>query len=242
MLATRFKVWGWGGAVGQGAMASVRVGVAGVAKKANAGLPYVVASELLCANLARHILLPVPPSFVIQNDDGIPYHVSLNFALAGENLPPADAPAIAAALPSLAWGTVIFDIWVGNSDRHNGNLAFDSAKSALMLFDHSHAFIGGANVNAWLVGNAGQLGIGGHCLAPLVSDVQLISSWIERINAIPEFYIRGLLEECVTVGLPDAEVNGCLQHLLTRRQHLLALIKAHPANFPAVPANQWNNI
>src|SRR5438128_655766 len=138
MPATSYKIWAMGAAVGQGAMASLHVGVAGVAKAANAGEPYAVASELICGYLARAVLLPIPPGFIIENA-GVKHHVSLNFNLAGQALPPANAAAIVANHPSLAWGIVLFDVWVLNGDRHNGNIAYDQPSNRVQIFDHSHA-------------------------------------------------------------------------------------------------------
>src|SRR5262245_35107395 len=112
-----------GGPVGQGAMASVHVGVAGVAKPANPGVPYALAAELICGGLARAVMLPIPPTFFIENN-GTKYHVSLNFNLAGQQLPPANPAALMASHHALAWGIVLFDIWVLNDDRHANNLAF----------------------------------------------------------------------------------------------------------------------
>jgi hypothetical protein len=102
-----------GAPVDSGATQSFHVGVAGVAKGNAAGLPFVVTNELLCGHLARVLLPPVPPGFIIDHN-GTPHYVSLNFNLAGEDLPPADPGAIANARPDLACGIVLFDIWMVN--------------------------------------------------------------------------------------------------------------------------------
>jgi hypothetical protein len=41
---------------------------------------------------------------------------------------------------------ICFDEWIGNADRHKGNLLFDGANRFIMI-DHSHAFFG----NNWSV-------------------------------------------------------------------------------------------
>jgi hypothetical protein len=223
-------------------MQSVHVGVAGVAKKANPGMPHAVATELLCANLARSLLLPVPPSFIVEDGAGVPYHVSLNFALAGQNLPPADTAALVAAHPHLACGIVMFDVWVGNIDRHNGNIAFDQIGNKVNVFDHSHAFASGVDVAAWLNANLGQIGIGGHCLCPHIQDVTPMVDWHARIAGVPEFFIRGAVKEMTTVGLPQPMETPCADHLVHRRGQLINLLKANAAMFPNVPAAQWAQI
>lgn len=233
MIATRFKVWGWGSEVGSGATRPLHVGVAGVAKQSPQERPYAVASELLCGNLARILLLPVPPSFIIENDTGIPHHVSLNFALAGENLPPVNPAAVVAHDNALACGIVLFDIWMGNSDRHAGNLAFDTTTNVVTIFDHSHAFLSDQDAAAWLTRTENNIAIGGHCLAPHVRDVTDFVPWAQKISQVPEYYIRGLVSECVKVGLPAAMVDPCVAHLMTRRNQLLQLIKDNAALFHA---------
>src|SRR5262249_23482686 len=137
MPATRYKIWQIGAAVGDGATHSFHVGVAGIAKGASVDLPYVVANELLCNLLARSIFLPTPPGFIIEHNNQ-PHYVSLNFNLAGHDLPPADAAALVANHPRLACGIVLFDMWVVNDDRHGRNIVFDTASNKVEVFDHSH--------------------------------------------------------------------------------------------------------
>ena len=90
-------------------MAANHVGVAGLAKGANQDQPFAVANELVCGNLAQAIRLPIPPGFIVDWE-GQPYYVSLNFNLAGEDLPPADIVNLVARKADLACGIVLFDI------------------------------------------------------------------------------------------------------------------------------------
>jgi len=243
MPSTRYKVWAWAGPVGAGAMQSVHIAVAGVAKKATAGMPHSVAAELICGNLARSLLLPTPPSFIVEDSVGTPHHVSLNFALSGQNLPPADPSALVAAHHGLACGIVVFDAWIVNPDRHNANLAFDQSTGKVMIFDHSHAFIGASsNVDDWLSTNAGQLGVGGHCLCPHLKDAVPMKAWLDRINAIPEFYVRDVIAESVSVGLPAGTATACSDFLLARRDQLLTLLKRNPGMFPNMPADALSQL
>ena len=138
MPATRYKIWQMGNPVGRGATGSLHVGVAGVAKKGVEGQPFAVANELTCRHLASAILLPVPTGFIIEQE-GVPYYVSLNFNLAGEDLPPVDAVAFARDEATLASGIVLFDIWIVNSDRNTGNLTYRS-NWGRQVFDHGSTF------------------------------------------------------------------------------------------------------
>lgn len=242
MFGTRFKIWGWGGPVGAGAMASVNVAVHGIAKRGNDGLPYTVPSELICANLARAIRLPVPPSLVVEDASGVPFHVSMNFALAGENLPPADAAAAVAHDASLCAGAVLFDLWVCNGDRHAGNLAFDLTQGRMMLFDHSHALFASQDIDGWLAQSRSAFNIGGHCLAAHLQSAADFATWNNRIAMVPEYFIEGLVKDAVEVGLPLDKVKACTEFLLHRRQNLLAILKTGAHAFPQVPAADWNQI
>jgi hypothetical protein len=236
MLETRYRIWAIGPRVGNTATAPIHVGVAGVAKSSTAQLPYVVANELICASLAKVILLPTPPGFLIDHA-GVPHFVSLNFNLAGHDLPPINPQALVQALPSFAAGVVVFDTWIANMDRHPGNLAFDAAQNKAQVFDHSHAFY--AQGRPALENLTNALGIGGHCLAPHVSDVAHIKFWCERLQRVPDYYIDEVVTSAATVGLPTADVSFCQQFLRDRRVHLYQLLEQHRNSLPSVPAGQW---
>jgi len=236
MPATRYKIWQTGGPVGQGASNSFHVGVAGVAKMDQAALPFVVANELICSLLARAILLPIPPGFIIDHQ-GVPCYVSLNFNLAGEDLPPVDAAVISAQQPTLSCGIVLFDVWVVNRDRHSRNIANDKTTGKVHIFDHSHAFFSG---RASLETNRNQLGIGGHCLVPELTTFKGLHDWLNRINGIPEYYVREAIASAVKVGLPDVDRDFCSDFLLERRKRLVDLIKANRNSFSKIQPPLWD--
>ena len=212
------------------ATGSLHVGVAGVAKKAAGGQPFAVANELICDNLARAILLPVPPGFIIE-EAGDPWFVSLNFNLAGEDLPPVNAGALASAQPKLACGIVLFDIWLVNSDRHHRNLAFDQSTNRVQVFDHGHAFYHTANGRQYLEERQDRLGVGNHCLIAELTSLADMDDWFNRINSIPEYYINEIIQAGVAVGLPSGDQAFCVDYLLTRRQRLRELIHKQVRRF-----------
>jgi hypothetical protein len=219
-------------------MAAMNVAVFGVGKTGSAQLPLTVANELICADLARGVRLPVPPSFLVYKGDE-PYHVSLNFHLSGEDLPPANAGAIVADDPDLAWGLILFDAWICNRDRHAGNLAYDKATKRMTVFDHSHCFVA-SGATAGLDGLRGSLAIGGHCLASQAKAVDGVRRWHARIMEVPEFYVREAVQQTVGVGPMTTDVASfCADFLLERRPRLVDLLKASKATFPNVPAEQW---
>jgi hypothetical protein len=236
MSATRYKIWAIGKPMGQGASNSFHVGVAGIAKGNSDSMPYIVANELLCGTLASLVLLPIPPSFLIDHDNR-PHFVSLNFNLAGEDLPPADPAALVAAHAELAGGIVAFDVWIANSDRHAGNLAFDQITQKVQIYDHCHAFYPGTL--AALTAKKDDLAIGGHCLSPHLNSLVGVKKWCEYMGSMPEWQIRECVQSASQVGLPANEVDPCVEFLVNRRLHIVDLMTASKATFPNVPADDW---
>lgn len=99
MAITRYKIWAIGSPVGSGVTDSIHVGVHGIAKTYQTFLPNVVINEIICNYFAKALLLNCPDGFLIDKE-GMPYFVSMNFNLAGEDLPPADDLAIVTDLQS----------------------------------------------------------------------------------------------------------------------------------------------
>ena len=239
MPATHYKVWEWGSRVGRGAMDSCYVGVAGVAKRATDAHPYAVVNELVCGDLARVLRLPCPPGFIVDRE-GVPYHVSLNFNLSGEDLPPADATAIAANHPEVSWAIIAFDALIVNGDRHTRNLAYDEDREAIQLFDHSHALMTGNDPRARLEGLEDELGIGGHCLANAITTLDGLDEACDRIVGVPGYYIRDAVEAAKAVGLADDDATVCRDFILARQGRIEELIRTNRDRFAGVADELWN--
>ena len=210
-------------------MGSIHVGVAGVAKKASKDMPFAVANEIICGDLARALLLPIPPGFIIHRQEGglpVPYHVSLNFNLAGEDLPPIQVSDVLKEQAQLAAGVLAFDTWILNNDRHTTNIAYYKAAKRLQIFDHSHAFFYGTTREdaAKYLAQHKTTGLSYHCLALAVSDTDSIKMWCDRIAQIPEFFIRETIKCTKELGLPGQDVDDCVNFLLERRKILYGLL------------------
>jgi len=241
--ATRYKVWRWGDAVGQGVLAPYHVGVWGIAKAPDNDNPYVVANELVCYNLAKAILLPIPPGFIVARNGAFNY-VSLDFNLSGAALPPADPESVIRAVPDIAAGIIAFDVWIVNSDRHDGNLHYDFLQRKIEIFDHGHAFFRGSNeeqARETLANSENQLGIGNHCLASELLELTSIPRWLNRIMAVPDFYISEVIKAGIEVGLPESQAGFCEDFLSRRRQALGELIRNNQDTFPKVQPTLWDN-
>jgi hypothetical protein len=237
-MAIRYKLLARHAMVGTGVMGSQFVAVSGVAKTNNAGQPHAVANELICGKLGRALCLPIPPGFIIE-DAGTPWHVSLDFNLAGQQLPPADAALLAQTHPQLAAGIIVFDSWVVNADRHPGNLAFDQTSGAVHLFDHSHAFFATNDGHLYLVNHSNQALANHNCLTPHITTVAGLTFWLDRVNQIPEFIIEEAVQSGVTVGLPAGEEQFCSDYLKHRRTILRNLLLQQQNLFTSVPPHEW---
>ena len=126
--------------VGDGATGAVFVAVRAVGKRDSQTFPHVVTNEIVCSRLASALALPCPPGCLTTSATrGDLLFASMDFNLAGENLPPARAASVLAQHPIDSAGIVLFDAWVMNYDRHSRNLALDGVSGRLSMFDHSHA-------------------------------------------------------------------------------------------------------
>ncbi len=174
----------------------------------------------------------------------MPNFVSLDFNLTGESLPPADCNLITTEQPALACGIILFDIWVLNSDRHSGNIAYYEERKQVQIFVHSHALFGSGNTNIeeYLTQRVNEPNIGGHCLLPHLAALDGMQEWFNRINAVPEFFINEVVQSATTVGLPQEEVHFVSDYLLNRRSKLLDLIKNHRNIFTQVPGQEWDKL
>lgn len=236
MSKERYKLFAKGPPVGTGVTDSVHVGMAAIAKKASASFPFVVANELICNRLARVILLPCPPG-ALMDEGGDTYFVSLNFNMSGHSLPPASPAKLLAASPSLAWGIILFDIWVLNGDRHRGNLSFDTVTGRAQIFDHSHAFAAaGGDAAARFAAERESLGMGQHCLCDIDTHYGK-ADWVSRIQAVPDYFIEGIISDACSVGLPPA-LKGVAEDILKhRRDNLEAILTKGAGFFSKLPAS-----
>ena len=221
-----YRVLNWADPVGDGISQSRYVGLNGVAKGPLPDQPRIVANELVCSLLARAILLPTPPGFLVDRS-GEPWFVSLDFTIAGEKLPPVNPSRVLADHPRLACGILMFDVWVLNSDRHAKNLAHDTTTGAVAVFDHSLALLPRTvPADEFFSAREGVHGLVRHCLADHIRDGSFFREWQERIEALPDFYVHDALQSATSCGYSVEEANLIERFLLERRGALSELSAA----------------
>ncbi len=241
MAGTDYKIYAWGPRLEAGATDKYYTCVQGISKRATERQPYVVFNDLVCSDLARTVRLPVPPSFTVTGQDGEKYHVSLDFNLAGESLPPVDPEQVLQAQHSLACGVILFDIWVATKDRHKRNIAFFEEEYKLQLFDFTHALVGPRGNRIQNVGDKPGID-GNHCLANHVQSLAPVRDWYRRIKEVPEWMIREAVPDGRTLGVEAGKTHECIDFLLQRRERLLDLIQDHPGEFPNVSGEEIESL
>lgn len=213
--------------------------------KHSKNLTYCVPNEHVCATIARHIGLPVPASGIVykQGNDPEYFFASLNFNLSNSQLPPIDITQCITSLEFFSVGVVLFDVLVGNSDRHRNNLSLDTSRNPplLTVFDHSHALFGHTNGGgrARLIGLQGQLGIGGHCLLTAITRDAHFPEWISRIASLPDYLIDDACDATVPWSMITvAEATEAKRFLKQRRSEIETIVKANKPAFTAI--SQWS--
>jgi hypothetical protein len=224
--------------------------IRGVAKT-NAHSPYTIANEVISARLGQCLGLPVPAGVVAEHSGRL-FYLSLDVSKEGRTLPPIIAADFVTAEPWLAAGTVVFDIWIANSDRHTSNISHDPAFSPPRpaFFDHGHALLGTNDPKGLdrLTVAEGELGctgsppLGGnrHALLDLLSNAADLYAWVTRVSQLPDFVIGDACSNAHELGLlPDDRTRASLQDWLQRRKTMLGrLLSDHQDEFPAMA--QWN--
>jgi hypothetical protein len=236
--ASKYKVFGVGLPVGEGASNSFHVGVAAIAKKAEPNQPNVVINELFCSTLAGYLFLPCPPGILLANN-GETYFCSLNFNLAGQSLPPAPVDEVVAISPEISWGITLFDVWVMNPDRHGRNLSFNRQTKDIQIFDHSHAFLRFNGTPDSVMANLnGELAIDGHCIRTELNSWVGFDLWTARIKAVPDYVIDYSFDAIIRVGFPFDKKAAMSDFVKQRRNTIDLLVTNNLGQFPKLPPKQ----
>jgi hypothetical protein len=178
-------------------------------------------NEIVASNLARALGLSAPAGAIVRNDDGHLYFVSLRFG-GGVAPPPVIPPTLYASFPSTCAGIVAFDTWIGNIDRHIGNLAIDGP--AVALFDHGLC-LGGKEMPDTVIASADHAIT--HCLYSELTTAKDLRVWIDRITTLgPRLAEIQLDQAASTRLLKKAQAATILDWVKLRTTHLESLLKA----------------
>jgi hypothetical protein len=196
-----------------------------------------VGAEAICSRLGMILGLPVPPGVVVQDPDGRFTWVSLQFGDLSALPAPIVPPALVQHRPADAAGVIVFDHWVGNDDRHDGNLAFSQGNLPLAVFDHDQALGGGFRSEIPLLpGKADQalLDPANHCLMPHAPPAHFFEPWLDLVRSTPASLIEAQCADLVRAGYwTDDEAAAVSAFLTLRREHLSEILRSQ------LPSLNW---
>jgi hypothetical protein len=214
--------------------------------KTNDKLHHCVANEYLAERIGRFMGVSIPPGAIgkLAEQQG---YISLDFTLTGEVLPPVNPSDCYAKLPDMCTGIVMFDILIANSDRHPNNLSatLQDEPYEIMAFDHSHALFGSNESEALkrLTDLRDRLAVSGgsvtkgnrHCLIDQLTDESRFTTWIDRIEKLPDHYIETACDDLFQRDFITADefskVKDFLRH---RRDQFRKLVKDHQKAFKGI--------
>jgi hypothetical protein len=249
-MLTEFQLLSFDAMVGDGVTGSQFVSIGGIAKRFE-GVPFVAANEFVANRIAAILGIPVAPGYLLKIPSNEVYFINVNFNPTGTNLPPVRPPELVKKLPRICAGVVIFDILIGNPDRHPRNLAHFDKKQQLAVFDHSHSLFGispgyGASRLTWLnqslgcIGEQEPFGLTGnrHCLIDHIPESGWLLEWLERVRLIPDYFFEDVCNDVLQVtDITRAEADSLREYLVKRRNGMSLLLTKHQDQFTAL--TQW---
>ena len=239
MQAGFYTINSIGSKLGGGASGAIEVQMTGIAKDDSAE-HYSVANEFICNRAAAAVGLPVPPATIAKRNDGTNANmfVCLRFSAGPTSLPAADPVELVADHPYLAAGIVAFDCWVGNWDRHAGNIAYLQGVSGVSLFDHGRTLLrtpsgeGAAAIDAGL--DLPHV-YDQSALLPDVNDIKLLNQWSDRIARVMPELISDACDAAATAGAcTEDEAQAVERFLDHRKTRIMSYLSAEKGKLPLV--------
>ncbi|WP_435582315.1 hypothetical protein [Amycolatopsis thermoflava] len=187
--------------------------------------PFVVANELICSRLASMVGLPVPVGDVALDGAGERVWASALVLLQGQEPAPADPEMLLTGEPDLVAGTLVFDTWIGNNDRHDDNLIYESS-IGLWLYDHDKTLGGRKTGDAAVLEEHRDEPLSYHVFDRAAAlNRKHVAAWIHRIRNAPASAILRILQHGVALSLYSTGArDGIMDFLDHRRQRLPQLV------------------
>ncbi len=198
--------------------------------------PYLIANEFISARIAQYLGLPIPPFSVLRKKTR-KTAMFASYSYESDTSPSDVRPDVCInKLPSLCAGVLVFDILIGNCDRHRGNLKVDSPANPtrMYLIDHDLALFNRVPSNgiARLNSIEGRLGISGGSVSGGNRHVFLdqrmqsgsLKDWCTRIEKIPDWFIQESCEYAKGLGPKKSELSHLEKFLLERRRTIATIV------------------
>ena len=205
---------------------------------------FLIINEWIAANIGWYLRLPVPPFSIMRKSKSSPrYFASVDFG--GKSRKPTDmrAQAFCKYLRKEASEVLVFDILIGNPDRHEGNLKVDSPArpTSFEVFDHDQALLGDRGIKRLDVikdrlGLTLKLRTSGdfHKFAEHIPSVIELKLALQKIESIPPEFIQAVCNEAVSFGLTKTEAKAVTNFLVERKTNIGKMIHLNRSFFSAI--------
>lgn len=212
--------------------------------------PFLVANEWIASSVGQFLRLGIPPFALLRRGHERVLFASLHFGrdAAPDDIDPAKCWA---ALPEECTGTLLFDILIGNSDRHDGNLKVDDPEvpNRLFVYDHDHSLFGAMPGDELkrLESLEGRLGVTGgsvshgnrNILLDVVNTKAHFEQWLKDIEAMPDTFLRRMCREVIGFGITAAQADAVCDFLIARKNSISELIFDNRHEFRRIPQAEW---
>lgn len=204
---------------------------------------FLVLNELLACRLGEAMQLPVAqgvpviaPTF--ENGEATGEDTYWGSLAVREDPPPADCELLVERLPELAMGVIVFDAWILNIDRHEGNLAFDQQTDQITLFDHGEALCNGEGPS-FMRARRDKIGFenGSNAIAIGINSWNFLDRWLSKLAEIDSQFIATTVR---TVAAPYLSIDDAIElafEIDRRRRTLWQLFDANATKrdiFPSI--------
>lgn len=204
--------------------------------------PMVGANELVAVRLAERLGLPVLGHAVVER--GGEWFFASNWMDSSRFSPALDKELFAKCENrDCVYGTVVFDAWLINKDRHNENLVArrinrtSPPRHALLLNDHSHLLVSpsGPTGIAGLMGHLDRPASGFVWLDFLRASISAVTSLRGALTAIEQLSdkeVESIVDSTPDVLLSPSDKRIYADFLNQRRTRLRAVMQKEPSPFP----------
>ncbi len=174
-------------------------------KAPSPSIPYRIPSEYIAAKIGQFLGLPVPPCAITRFGPGnVKLFSSLDFNFERASLRPIFEDIVVRKMPLVCAGILVFDIFIGNEDRHDENVVVDRGNDPrqIHIFDHDHSLLSGMNFcgKEKIDKLYNDIGITGkpplnnnrHVFLDQLQSQEDLDFWIRRVGIIPDFVLEDL--------------------------------------------------
>jgi hypothetical protein len=199
--------------------------------------PYIPANEMVCAEIAGVLGIPVLPWEFIELPDGDLGFGSLRMTNA-DFASMSEPIANQIANPELFSSVAVFDLWVCNTDRHAGNLLARRGRDeyTLLANDHSHTLIREHMDPATLADSYSRLGPEAFFrsgeLRARVMDCRFLRDTLGAVEAFDEQVLRSIVSSVPVAWMSEDVKSQLSEFLLVRARTIRSIFQGVSSFFP----------